>query len=359
MNFICAISKKIIKKNNNVRVFFIKSKLKSMFPFMNSLTPESTGNFVPLGVAFKAKLIETERDEILDFTLDGKKSDLKDVFISHINKNAISKEAAKEKDLLNYKSEDIEWDNMDTLNNVFNRVLNSALYLKDGEFVTAMIVQESVYKLMLSQGNLERAIEHFKNKLNSEEFLEIKAKEKEAVKRHCDSIKSELGTYQTIVEEETVLVTEEIVQMQMKNIEYYKNSEKKENREIYKSLEDESRQDIGKIKKLNLSRKRYMDEELINRECRERKLHLMGYYENKYLQDSAYCANSDNFLNKEQMTQVVVLSFKKSNWLPILESYVVETMMKNSGLEYLPSRRQYLNTTIENKDFFQAILNLK
>ena len=95
----------------------------------------------------------------------------------------------------------------------------------------------------LNQGELDAVMK--------ERFFGIAGRMTDSVSLNIYTIDVGNPELKTLFEKETVLVTEEIVQLQMKNIEEYKDSKDKEYRDIYKSLEEEARKDIGKIKDLN------------------------------------------------------------------------------------------------------------
>jgi len=363
MNFICAISKTLIKKSQNVRVFFIESKMDNLYPFMNSMSASVSDNFSPLGVAFKAKLVDNEYDESFSFNLDSKDSSLKDVFLNYINEKTISKEDAEKQGLLNHWSKDIEWNEMKSLDEVFNRVVKSALYFEKNHadknnFVTAMIVHEKVYNLMLKHGNIKEVISSFKKGLKSSDFLEYQSKINSSFQRILKDLESHLGNYHMAIEKETVIVDEEIIKVKLEEFSHLKGSKNLENQQIYKALEKECRAMLGETHKLSLKKERFVDEEYVQKHYIDFKIDFSGSKENELAKESSNCINSVNFLNETQMKRVCAVDFKKENWSQILESYLIELMMEIGGLEYLPSRRQFLNNEIINKDFIKEMSDL-
>lgn len=367
MNFICSITHTLIKKSDPVRIFFLESHKDPVFPFMNYNQATSTGHFMPMGCAFKAKFADNAHNEYFTFSLDGKDSPLVKGLLDYVNKKLLSKEDAEKDELLSHNSRDLIWGKIDTLEELFHRCRDQSVYFeKDhkGEtpFVTVMVMHESAYQLMLKHGDIENAVARYQKAAQSEDFMKKKQFEKKFLKARREEIEACRGKTHNAMKEETVIVDEAIFEECLERIKHFKESDNPKMRAAYDKSVEELREEIGTEKTMNLFRDRFVDEAYIDwyMEDTLKDIIRMGDYENQALKEAGYSANTHNFVASKQ-TDCIRLSkqWKKENWLPILEAYLLEFFMTHNGYEFLPSRRQYPYRGIANKAFFKEMTELK
>lgn len=366
MHFICSITHTLIKKNDNVRVFFIQSHNNPSFPFMNYHAPTSTTNFVPLGCAFKAKMAHTEHNEYFEFAMDQKKSPVVDALLTYINEDIISKSEAKELDLLSHHSRDIAWGKIKSLQDLFIRCNTQSVYFKKNHndvnpFVTAMVMHESAYKTIIKHSDLDNALKIYDKKTKEDAYIENKNWIDTFIQKEREMIESLKGKTHKHILKETLMYDESIFDILMDDISHYKNHSDVKYRNIYKELEEEERKKIGTKQTINIRRERLVDDQYIQLFMDDTIQHIQSIHEReaKAFKESTHNYNSENFVATLQISNLLINEqFKKSQWLPIFESYLIEVFLTDNGYEFLPSRRHYEYQQIKNKAFFKDLTEL-
>lgn len=365
MNYVCAISNTLIKKSDRVRVFFIRTREFIGFPFMNQNSPTSTGNFVPLGVAFEAKFIDDEHNETFEFKADKKKPKTRSVLLDYIEKNKINKSVAKENNLLSHWSKNKDWGKITSLESLFEDCIRSAVILeknKKGEypFVSVMVVHESVYQLVMENFNISKSLLRYENEMKKENVKNQKAFYNKFMKKEREELTAKMGKMDERNKTEEVIVDDEIIAIILKELDFYEDRVK--DQETIDFLEEEKKKILsskGQLKTLNLTRERIVDQAYIEEEINDFKRLSLGREEDTAFKKAATNANSDNYLASEQVNAVICDRWLKPHWIGILEVYIMETFLTYNGYEFKPSRRHYPYQDIRNKEFLKSMSDLK
>lgn len=367
MNFICSITHTLIKKSNPVRIFFIESHNDPVFPFMNYCQASSTGNFQPLGCAFKAKFEDNDHDEYFSFSLDNKESPLVEGLLEYINKEQLSKKEAKSFGLLSHNSENLPWGHIDTLEELFHRCRDQSVYFKNEykgvfPFVSVMVMHESAYQMILKHSNIENTLIRYKKELKKDYYIQQKASQKLFLEKRLLEVESLRGKMHKANLKETIVITEEIFNENIKEMEEQKDSYDEKTLKEYERVKQSFFEEIGTEKSMLIYKERYVDDAYIKwyiDDCYA-DITLMNDLENKALQAAAQNRNSENHIISDQIKKAVFKKkWSKNNWKPLLEAYLVEFFMTHNGYEFSPSRRHYLYQDLANKDFFKELAELK
>lgn len=366
MHFICSITHTLIKKNDTVRIFFIESHNNPSFPFMNYHAPTSTTNFKPLGCAFKAKMVHSDHNEYFTFNMDGKESPAVDCLLNYINKKMMSKSEAKEANLLSHHSKNITWGYIDSLEELFVRCNTQSVYLKNNReykpFVTAMIMHESAYKTILKHSDMEHSLDLYKKKTKEEDYIQNKEWIENFIQKEREMIEGLKGQTHEGFMEETLMYDQATFEHMMKEIAHFKDHENQKYRDSYLKIKEEESKKIGTEQTVNIRRERLVDDEYIEFFMKDTIEHMYKINEREAtaFKEATYNFNSDNYLATLQISNLFIHDkFKKSEWLPIFESYLIEIFLTYNGYEFLPSRRHYQYQQIKNKAFFKELTELK
>lgn len=363
MNIICGLSKSLITKNNRVRVIFLKSQINGCEPFMNYMAPVVSQNFVPMGIAFKGKFIENEYREDIVFDIDKEKESMVlDVFLKEVNEMALSYVEIEEKNLHNHWSTDASYGEMNSVEDVWGRVNNSSLYIKSSSkkqnnFITAMVVLESAYQVMLNNCELDNLNKRVEAALSDSEYL----KHKDFIQKSNEDIvathKEKLGETIPVKTQVEILITKERAE---KDIQHCIDKFKMKDVDEINELREKICKDIGKIAVRFDMIDTIINEDFINKISIEFKELFSGEREINLIKKATYCPNSDNFILGLQISKIAAFTnFDKSDWAEFVEAYAIEDLMRWAGLEFLPSRRMYLGESIENKQLFKDLSELK
>lgn len=356
MHLVCGISKTLIKKNQSIRVFFIESKKRELFPFMNHMPTACNENFGLLSVPFKAKVIEDEYQEIIKFEKDNKESVHKLLLLDYLNKYSLSKKEIKEKGLLNHWAKKHDFQDLNSLGAVWERVAESALFVRDGDFVSAMVVHESVYKAMLEHGGIKAAIERVKQGFKTEDYKTIKEKKLDWINRRKIELELQLGKTISVEKRELVLVDDDVIDYLLNDLKQYEGRYKEN---VIESLKKDIHESKGKMQNIKVLKDVLVDQDYIESEILDFKIDLFGHDELNIIKRSALAVNDDILLLKEILGHLTAKEqFKQSEWISCLEALVVQSFLTNNGMEYMPSRRRFLYEEIHNKSFFEEITSL-
>lgn len=367
MNFICSITHTLIEKSDPVRIFFIESHNDPVFPFMNYCQATSTGNFKPLGCAFKAKFEDNDHDEYFSFSLDDKESPLVEGLLEYINNNQLRKKEAKEHNLLGHNSEDISWGHIDTLQELFHRCRDQSVYFKNEykgvfPFVSVMVMHEAAYKMILKHGDINGALERYNKEIKKDCYTQKKERVNAFIKSNLEEVEELRGKMHKANLEENVIITEEIFNQNIKELEELKNSYDPETLQIYEKAKQEFFEEIGTEKNMLIYKERFVDDDYIQwfmEDVYKDSFRLSNINE-EALKAAAYNRNSENHVISDQIEKIASSkNWTKKNWLPLLEAYLVEFFLTYNGYEFLPSRRHYLYQHLENKEFFKELTELK
>lgn len=367
MNFICSITHTLIKKNDNVRVFFLESHNDPVFPFMNYNQPEAIGHFKPLGVAFKAKFEDNDHNEYFTFDLDKKNSPIVSTLLDYINEKLLTKEDAVKNNLISHNSKEINWNKIDSLEELYNRSRDQSVYLsktyKDVfPFISVMVMHESAYQLMIKHADFENALKKLKKLQLKNDFIEHQEFIKNILNKQKKELEELRGKKHKAMKLETVIVDEEIVKECLKRIEKFKKSNDPKMVEAYNKAKKELYSEIGTEKEIRLFRERFVDQEYIDVFLTDLFKDLVGINnkENEILKEAGNSVNSQNYILSKQVESLQISNqWMESNRNYILKTYLIEFFMYQAGLEFIPSRRHYQYRTIKNKDFFQELTQLK
>lgn len=326
MSFICSISKNIIKKNELAQVIFLKKKDSSY-----SINDSASGHFQPLGIFFKAKVIDSKKN-ILDFHLDKKENILKNRFLEFIQNDTLNKiqliENGKPEDLLNKNF--IE--NPDTIQDVFNNAMNNLLISDDNDSIFAMVIHNNVYTEILNYGEINKYIQFFKNRCEEKNFSALDKKYLEMADRIKNKLIASIGQEEKRIFPEKVIITEEIINIQFQDV-----IESSEMQDVYESLLLEAKSNLGKTKKVYLERFRLIDEDYIKLSDLDLKRDVLGREQDDTMKQ-LFAYDLNNSFNRKLNAESVIYGFKSSDWEAILTSYLFENVMNQIGEQFLPSR---------------------
>lgn len=354
MNFICKISNTLIDKGDSVRIFFLESQINDLEPFMSLMSPQSFQNFIPVGVPFKAVFEENDLMEVFNFEDDKKTSETKSVLLNYLNEIALSKAQTSELNLLNHWSKELSFGKLNSLSDVWDRLNKSALYIDErGNFITAMIIREDAYQIALKHSNYEQSVARMLKTIKTDKYIKLKEHEDKMLQNEIDNYTPFFGTKKVVNVEVDIIVSEETIADDVKELEA---DGFRFNKEEIEGIVADLRKELGSHAKRYRMLETFIDQAFIDKEVESFKELIYGRTDTNAIKKDARGVNSLNHIIDRQIQKIAgYTNFEQSDWSIFVEAYSLENFFENSGFEFLPSRKAFPYFCPENKAFFETI----